>query len=649
MKVERCAALPLITHDPYFSIWDVADTLYDADPQHWGGARQQLRGWLEVDGVRYRFLGDGALEQVVEQLQTELTATTTAFLFTAAGITLQVCFTSPLLAEDPELAARPVSYLRFTATGCAGRNVKVLLDVSADPVCMTYGDLSGGSFHTALTPYVCMGKATQHPLGNSGDRITADWGWLYLAGRAPGTRLIFDPEQRQLRAAMPLAEATEATLVVAMDDVASICYFGEMRRGLWTRRWATILQALDAALDDQTSTLSRCSALDEKIENAAEKLGDKAYALLCVMSYRLSFAAHKLIADENGEIIFLSKENDSNGCIGTVDVTYPSSPMYLLQNPELVKGMLRPVFRFAQYPVWEFDFAPHDVGRYPYAWGQVYGLSANSRFSNGAVYPAFYQYPADNDTYDFRWQMPVEESANMLILTAAVCLCDQKPDFALPYLESLKKWVRYLEQYGEDPGEQLCTDDFAGHLAHNANLSAKAIMGIEAFAQLCRLMQDPVAETYHAEAVAMAKSWAKRAAAGDHTRLVFDSADGWSLKYNLVWDKIFGSGLFEQNMLETDVDYYIAMENDYGTPLDSRETYTKSDWIMWSAALSDAPDKLKKLAAPVARFVLESADRVPFSDWYYTKTGKYVHFRGRSVQGGNYMPLLVKRGLGRKL
>ena len=33
---------------------------------------------------------------------------------------------------------------------------------------------------------------------------------------------------------------------------------------------------------------------------------------------------------------------------------------------------------------------------------------------------------------------------------------------------------------------------------------------------------------------------------------------------------------------------------------------------------------------------------VPFSDWYDTKTGRFVAFIARSVQGGVYMPLLLK-------
>ncbi len=347
MVLKKAACIPLVLHDPYFSIWSGQDHLYDGDPIHWSGARQKLRGYVTVDGVAYSFLGDREFHAPVEQKEIEVTATATVYHFENEKIRLAVRFTTPLLPEDLKLVSRPCTYVDFTVEKKADCSVKVSFFVSSDLVSQDGGPLVGCAGSCSRQErkvdfsYASMGRAFQRPLGGSGDRLTIDWGYVYLA--SADTKPVYDAANCQLGVTLPLDGQDMATLILAYDDLLSINYFGQWRKAYWTKEYADILDAVGAALEDKAEVCMKAEALDAEIEERARKLGGDAYAYLCNMSYRQSIAAHKLIEDEDGNVVFLSKENNSNGCIGTVDVSYPSVPLYLLYNAELVKGMLRPV------------------------------------------------------------------------------------------------------------------------------------------------------------------------------------------------------------------------------------------------------------------------------------------------------------------
>lgn len=656
MKIKRAGSIPLVLHDPFFSVWSSADNLYDADTVHWCGAKHTLRGYIKVNDAFYCFLGNKEYNSALPQKSVDVTATATEYLFENEMLSLVVRFTSPLLLSEPVLVSRPCTYIDFIVQKKVECDVSIIFEASKDLVTQKNDNVLGDSLYcpgkgdVPSYSYCFMGRANQSPLSGSGDKVTIDWGYLYLASLEAGATMSFDHVNGKLLCQLPITEQEQETgLIIAYDDLIAMNYFGEWKRAYWTKEYTSILDAIGAAFADKKTVLSKARDLDEDIYNKAKDFGGESYAYLCNMSYRQTAAAHKLISDEEGNMIFLSKENDSNGCVGTVDVSYPSVPLFLLYDTEYVKGMLRPIFRFAKSDVWTEDYAPHDVGRYPYAWGQVYaqeptrkGINYNN--AQGTVHSPYYMYPAGSGVYTFSDQMPVEECGNMLIMIAAVCMQDGNADFAKPHRDLLDKWVQYLITYGSDPGEQLCTDDFAGHLAHNVNLSAKAIMGIEAYSILMGMLGDTQAqEFYHEKAKVMAADWEKRAEAGDHYMLAFGEPDTWSLKYNLVWDKMFESNLFSDEVFEKEIAWYEKQLNPYGVPLDSRKTYTKSDWILWCVAMMEDRGQACKTIDAVANYLENTTTRVPFSDWYDTISGKYQKFIARSVQGGIYMPLLKEQ------
>ena len=192
----------------------------------------------------------------------------------------------------------------------------------------------------------------------------------------------------------------------------------------------------------------------------------------------------------------------------------------------------------------------------------------------------------------------------------------------------------------------MCTDDFAGHWAHNANLSVKAIMGIAGYSEMAKMLGfNDIADKYATIAQKMAVKWEEMANEGDHYRLAFDREDTWSQKYNMIWDKMWNLNLFPNNVIGKEINYYLTKQNPYGLPLDSRKDYTKSDWIMWTAAMSSDQVTFEKFVDPLYKYINETVSRVPVSDWYDTKTAQMTGFKARSVIGGHWMKVLTDKML----
>ena len=638
---DRLPALPLIANDPYFSVWLPADLPTGANTVHWTGAEKWLRCFVTVDGVSYRLLGKNGM-RAAQTTGVKVTPTQTIFTEEAAGVEITLTFWTPALPDDLDTLSTPITFVDYAAKAIDGKTHEIGLHLLA-PLSLCYDggsqpEIHGDTFRMGDMNVYVAGQVNQKVLCHSADHVTIDWGYLYVT--SPFMNMQVDPRMN-VDACWNGTVAEETVRIHALlgyDDVASINYFGVPCRAWYSRNGRTIMDALCDFNARHDELHAACEALDKRVMADALEAGGEDYQLIAAAAWRHTFAAHKLIATPKGEMALLSKENDSNGCIGTVDVSYPTIPMFLKYCPELVNAMCRPVLEFASMPVWDKDFAPHDVGRYPYATGQVYALK--TRPKPGLVTLPYYLYPAGADIYTDRGQMPVEESGNMLVMLDTAIAYGADDSLARAHMDKLETWVRYLDVYGEDPGEQLCTDDFAGHLAHNVNLSAKAVVGMACYARLLKHFGKPEeAEKWNARAHELADSWTRRTSGGEATPLTFDG-QGWSMKYNLVWDIVLDLGLMDKDFYRRETESYLPRINEFGLPLDSRADYTKSDWICWTAAMAKGETRAA-LLKPIAHYLRNSQTRIPFGDWYDTKTGDYVAFIARSVQGGVYMPMLT--------
>jgi hypothetical protein len=674
---SRPPAVPLVTHDPYFSVWSMNDQLTDDWAKHWTGTPQGMQGLVRIDGRPYRFAGPQPMSRppanevpAMKPTGLEIWPTRTVYHFEAAGLQLQLTFLTPALPHDLEIYARPVTYISLEARSIDGRSHTAALyfDVTGQWVVNNPDQpITWSRFKFGELSAMAMGTREQPMLVKSGDNLRIDWGYLYVAvplQAGVSTALVPSsarrgflttgnlPDQDDLdmpraplnapRAAREERLPVMATmldlghvdstpvsrhLLLAYDDLFSIEYFNRKVRPYWRRRGTGAAELLRSAERDYPALVDRCKKFDDELTADLRAAGGEAYAAIAVLAYRQALAAHKLVADFDGTPLYFAKENFSNGCIATVDVTYPSSPLFLLLNPALLKAQIRPILDYASTARWRFPFAPHDLGTYPLANGQVYGGGERTEEN----------------------QMPVEESGNMLLLVAALSKAEGDTRFAERYWPVLSKWADYLRGKGLDPENQLCTDDFAGHLAHNTNLSLKAIVALGAYAELCEMSgRNELANTYHKLAREMAATWVAMAGDGDHFRLAFDKPGTWSQKYNLVWDRILGLNLFPADVSRKETSFYLTKQNRFGLPLDNRKDYTKLDWLIWTATLADSSKDFQAMVEPAFRFVNESPDRVPLTDWYDTVTGKQQGFQARSVVGGVYVKLLSSPELWKK-
>jgi len=308
----------------------------------------------------------------MEQVSLTVHPLRSVYTFRAAGVELEAEFLSPLIPEDLDRLTEPVTYLTLTAKSADGKKHKVetWFDVTGEIAVNDAGqsvlggalrlDGLNGGFLRASEPKV---------LGRSGDDLRIEWGAFYLAG--DGDVRVTNANEVQeafVGGQSPASDSTDfprpvhngwpclasriefgdvtgpvtKTLLLAFDEEKTVQYFGRNLPPYWKRNGRSAGDLLVAAHKGSSALRKKAVDYDAGIEAELEKRGGDAFREVGALAWRQAISAHTIAQDIDGTLLMFSKENFSNGCIGTVDVTYPGAPIYFWKNPKLLRAAIEP-------------------------------------------------------------------------------------------------------------------------------------------------------------------------------------------------------------------------------------------------------------------------------------------------------------------
>lgn len=665
----RPPAVPLAVRSPYLSTWMPASILAGTWANFWTGRTTAMTGYLRVDGVDYLFLGAPSVSghpvsRAVIQRSLTLTATRSEYVLEAGGVRLTLTFLSPVEPGDLRRQSMPLSYILAAVRSEDGHahDVGIYFDISGE---WAHGDsntqirwsqeqIAGSGGGPSLTSLSFTPNSPQ-VLAENGDM--ASWGTVVFSasnrsglswqigadsavrgavlGNGSLANTVDGNQPRRINDNWPVfafhfdlggvrGSTRSAVLSVGHVREPAVGYLGDQLPPLWRSYWSTWQDMAAFFHADADSAQERSSTLDRKVARDATAAGGPKYAALCALALRQAYAGTELVS-RNGQPWAFLKEISSDGNVSTVDVTYPGMPVFLYLDPDYLGLLLAPLLDYPEHGGWPKQFAEHDLGsHYPNATGHNDGNEED---------------------------MPVEESANMLIMSAAYLArtgASAAKSFASQHYPILKQWADYLVANALDPGYQNQTDDFTGFIAHSANLALKGIVAIGAMSQIAAAAGNSAdAASYQSTASSYITQWVTKAqdSGGGHLKLAYDQPGTWSLKYNGYPDALLGTGLVPSSVADEEAAWYLTLANQFGAPLDLRHSYTKGDWEMWTAAWLRGRPISGYLISALYDFADTTPNRVPFTDWYDTVSGNQAGFQARPVVGGVFA--LLSLGLGR--
>ncbi|CAF4762220.1 unnamed protein product [Rotaria sp. Silwood1] len=648
----RPPAVPLIVFSPHISVWSISDNLTDSDTVHWSGSPLAFHGLIDIDYSQvYRFLGtqpSNIPSLIQKSVVVQPWRTIYTFSTPTNTVELVLSFSQPTSIEDP------YTYITFDVRTLDQKNhdVRIYFEEGSmlsinDKNEKIYWSRTDGDI-TVLT----MNSYNQVPFGIHGDETRNNWGYAHLISANKTTTIGYQGFGDNLRQAfvkrqiMPSDDtrkprsvddqspssvfvinldrvsSVSSYLIFLYDDLYSMLYFEDWQIPCWRAELDNNVTLLvNEAVEYYNSNMADITDSNLLLTTLLTNTGGAQYSLFgSLVTRQITGAVTRTWSNKQNRPRLFMKEISSGGAVSTVDVIFPSSPFFLWLHPEMLRDVLIPVLAYANNETsinYNLVWAPHHLGKWPVC----------------DVLP------------DEQEQMPIEESANMLLMLASIVQRLLKTDFLQHYWNVMEIWAQYLNNTLPDPGNQLCTDDFEGPSPHNCNLALKGILGLGAYAILLNSTGETQRATiYMNQAQAYANYWLQAARDDENYRLQYDLPNTWSQKYNLIYQSILSLNLFPSDVAKLESNYYATKMLDYGIPLDSRSKLTKIDWTSWIAAFSDTKED-DEIFRKIYKFANESPDRVPFSDFYNASDGHVLGFCARPVMGGLFIRALLESPL----
>ncbi|KAJ3793241.1 hypothetical protein GGU11DRAFT_419164 [Lentinula aff. detonsa] len=659
---------PLAVRTPYLSAWFPSPgggvALNDAWPEFWTGATLGWAGLVNVDGAAYSFLGESSVSNFTKatQISAEFTSTRSIFVLSAGPVDLTVTFLSPIEPDDLVKQSLPFSYLSVSAASNDGssHSVSVYTDITGEwlstdhTVAINWTTTAGD----VLTHQSQLQNQTVH--SESEDRILQGSiyystrnvdGATYQTGQSTVVRSYFinhgelantrDTNYRAIDNDWPVFAFSRSLGKVTKDDpqyaVFSVGHVRdpvikyiqnngvtfESRSYYFWSTYSTISGAITAFLLDYSAALSRAESLDKKLQTAAGSISSD-YADIVALSMRQTFGATELTisgspgAWNTDDVLMFIKEISSDGNINTVDIIMPAWPAFMYLNPKFGKYLLLPLLQYQATGQYPNEWAVHDMGaHYPIANGHDQGLDE---------------------------KMPIEECGNMINMMLDYTQRTGDTSLVKAYSKHLNQWAEYLVANTLFPVNQLTTVDFDGPLPNQTNLAIKGIIGIQAMSVISKKYLGDVesANSYNSTAASYLKTWQSYATSSNGTHLVLEYGyqSGDVLAFNLAMDKLLGLNFIPDSVNSMQSTYYENHLAKYGFPLDSRSTYTSSEWMIWTSMTTSNSVRNSFIQA-VHSWVSSGQSKTPFTDRFDDATGSSSPNKNRPVVGGNLALLLL--------